>query len=126
MQKGAGAEEEIFFVVAGALPVEVLCFYMRLRPTPFCLCDSLCVSIGMCVCVCACVCMYVCAWFDHVSAEYFLPQSHTRCSLKCPPAEYFILESHTSGGRNSQKTGFQICRMFIEKKRQKSQPLNIH
>ena len=21
------------------------------RPTPFCLCDSLCVSIGMCVCV---------------------------------------------------------------------------
>ena len=58
MQKGAGAEEEIFFVVAGALPVEVLCFYMRLRPTPFCLCDSLCVcvSIGMC----ACVRMYVC------------------------------------------------------------------
>ena len=59
-KKGAGAEEEIFFFVAGALPVEVLCFYMRLRPTPFCLCDSLCVSIGMCVCVCACVCMYVC------------------------------------------------------------------
>ena len=59
MQKGAGAEEEIFFVVAGALPVEVLCFYMRPRPTPFCLCDSLCVcvSMGMCVCVCACVCI---------------------------------------------------------------------
>ena len=65
MQKGAGAEEEIFFVVAGALPVEVLCFYMRLRPTPFCLCDSLCVcvSIGMCACVyrdvCVCVCVRV-------------------------------------------------------------------
>ena len=61
MQKGAGAEEEIFFVVAGALPVEVSCFYMRLRPTPFCLCDSLCVcvSIGMCACVYRDVCMCV-------------------------------------------------------------------
>ena len=59
MQKGAGAEEEIFFVVAGALPVEVLCFYMRPRPTPFCLCDSLCVSIGMCVCVRMYVCVRV-------------------------------------------------------------------
>ena len=56
--KGSGAEEEIFFVVAGALPVEVSCFYMRPRPTPFCLCDSLCVSIGMCVR--AYVCLYVC------------------------------------------------------------------
>ena len=79
MQKGAGAEEEIFFVVAGALPVEVLCFYMRLRPTPFCLCVCVCVCVRayvcMCVCVClqGCMCMCVFVWFDHVSAEYFLP-----------------------------------------------------